>query len=87
MSEGTGDQLVLALRLAALELRCAAQPAMPLVLDDVLVTSDDDRAANSLRALAKFAEGTQVLIFTRHRHLLDVARATLDPELVAFHRL
>lgn len=57
MSEGTADQLYLALRLAALELRRASHPQMPLVLYDVLITSDDERAANILRALGKFSEG------------------------------
>jgi len=37
---------------------------MPLVLDDVLITSDDERAANILRALARFAEGRQVIVGT-----------------------
>ncbi|MBI2318992.1 MAG: hypothetical protein HYU75_18855, partial [Betaproteobacteria bacterium] len=46
MSDGTSDQLYLALRLAALDLRRASHPHLPLVLDDVLITSDDERAAN-----------------------------------------
>ena len=87
MSEGTSDQLYLALRLAALELRRASHRRMPLVLDDVLVTSDDERAANILRALARFAEGGQVLVFTHHRHLLDLARTALGPGDLAVHRL
>jgi len=87
MSEGTSDQLYLALRLAALELRRASHPRMPLILDDVLVTSDDERATNILRALARFAEGGQVLVFTHHRHLLDLARTALGPGDLAVHRL
>ena len=59
MSEGTADQLYLALRLAALDLRRRSHPGMPLVLDDVLITSDDNRAANVLKALAQFSEGGQ----------------------------
>ena len=77
MSEGTADQLYLALRLAALEVRRASHPQMPLVLDDALITSDDQRTANILRALARFAAGGQVMIFTHHHHLLDVARTAL----------
>jgi uncharacterized protein YhaN len=77
MSEGTADQLYLALRLAALELRRQVQPPMPLILDDCLVTSDDARAANILTALARFAQGGQVLLFTHHRHLIDLAQAKL----------
>ncbi len=87
MSDGTGDQLYLALRLAALDLRRASHPPMPLVLDDVLITSDDERAANILRALARFAEGGQVMIFTHHRHLVDVARSTLGEPGLAIHSL
>ena len=87
MSDGTADQLYLALRLAALDLRRASHPHMPLVLDDVLITSDDERAGNILRALERFAEGGQVMIFTHHRHLIDVARAALDDQALAVHSL
>lgn len=87
MSDGTSDQLYLALRLAALDLRRASHPQMPLILDDVLITSDDERAANILRALARFAEGGQVMIFTHHRHLIDVARAALADGSLAIHTL
>ncbi|MFP4683144.1 MAG: hypothetical protein ACLFMW_05750, partial [Ectothiorhodospira sp.] len=87
MSEGTRDQLYLALRLAALELRRAAQPGMPLILDDVLMTTDDERAARVLQALAAFAEGGQVLLLTHHRHLLDVARAAVGDARLCIHRL
>ena len=87
MSDGTADQLYLALRLAALDLRRASHPHMPLVLDDVLITSDDERAANILCALARFAEGGQVMIFTHHRHLVDLARATLWERALAIHHL
>ena len=87
MSDGTADQLYLALRLAALDLRRASHPHMPLLLDDVLITSDDERAANVLRALARFAVGGQALIFTHHRHLIDVARAALGDQVLAIHSL
>ena len=87
MSEGTADQLYLALRLAALEVRRLAHPPMPLVLDDVLMTSDDRRAAHILRALARFAEQGQVLLFTHHRHLLDVARDAIGAQSFVAHTL
>lgn len=87
MSEGTADQLYLALRLAALELRRSSHPQMPFILDDALVTSDNERAANILRALAQFAENGQVMIFTHHRHLVDVARAALGDQALAIHSI
>jgi uncharacterized protein YhaN len=87
MSEGTADQLYLALRLAALELRRSSHPQMPLVLDDALITSDDERAANILQALARFAEHGQVKIFTHHGHLIDVARKALGDQGFGSHML
>ncbi|MDR7375847.1 uncharacterized protein YhaN [Rhodoferax ferrireducens] len=87
MSEGTADQLYLALRLAALELQREAGKAMPLVLDDVLMTSDDARAAQVFQALARFAQGGQVLLFTHHQHLVQVAQAALPAEALAIHYL
>lgn len=87
MSEGTADQLHLALRLAALDLRGSAHPPMPLILDDVLVTSDDERAVNVLRALALFASDHQVMLFTHHQHIVALARASLGEHEVATHTL
>lgn len=86
LSEGTRDQLYLALRLAALQMHRARGTDLPLVLDDVLMTSDDDRAVRVLQTLADFAEqgpGAQVLVFTHHRHLLDLARTHLPPSRLA----
>jgi uncharacterized protein YhaN len=60
-SEGTIDQLYLALRLAvARELT----PDAPLVLDDVLVRFDDTRHAAAMRLLRAEAENRQILLFT-----------------------
>lgn len=87
MSDGTADQLYPALRLAALDLRRASHPHVPLVLNDVLITSDDERAANILRALARFAEGGQVMLFTYYRYLIDVARAALPDQTLAVYSL
>ena len=60
-SEGTIDQLYLALRLAVAE---ALTPEAPLVLDDALVRFDDQRLAKALEVLAAEAESKQVILFT-----------------------
>ena len=73
MSEGTRDQLYLALRLAALELQRASGVGLPVLLDDVLMTSDEERSAATLDALAEFSNGTQVVVFTHHKHVADLA--------------
>mgnify|MGYP002619709431 CR=1 FL=1 len=87
MSDGTADQLYLALRLAAIELRAERENPMPLILDDVLINFDDERAAAALTALAAFASHTQVLMFTHHAHLVELARATLDSKALFVHEL
>lgn len=87
LSEGTADQLYLALRLAALEVQRQPDRMMPLVLDDVLMTADDERAASMFSALAKFAAAGQVLVFTHHHHLLQVASGALGHDGLRVHRL
>ena len=62
-SDGTVDQLYLALRLAvAGELT----PQAPLILDDALVRFDDRRALEALKILQQEAQTRQVLLFTCH---------------------
>ena len=87
LSESTGDQLDLALRLAALQVQRAPDRMMPLVLDDILITSDDERAANAFRALEKFSRDAQVLVFTHHQHLVDIATRSVSPAALKVHRL
>ena len=77
LSEGTADQVFLALRLAGIrqlqaERRSAGLPAVPVVLDDVLMTFDDERARAALTVLAELAAEWQVLLFTHHEHLADL---------------
>lgn len=73
MSDGTADQLYLALRLAALDLYFQTRARVPLVLDDLLINFDDARAAATLEILGELAQETQVILFTHHRHLCDLA--------------
>ncbi|MGE0310569.1 MAG: AAA family ATPase [Lautropia sp.] len=80
MSEGTLDQLYLALRLAALELRRASGVDLPVVLDDILMTSDEQRTAAMLDALAYFAREQQVIVFTHHRHVAEIAQRAVSDE-------
>lgn len=77
MSEGTADQLFLALRLGAIEMHRANGHPIPIILDDVLLALDDERAGFAIRALADLAERTQVLVFTHHRHIVEIAGSSL----------
>lgn len=60
-SDGTMDQLYLALRLAVAQ---ELTPEAPLVLDDALVRFDDKRTAQAVSILREVAEEKQVILFT-----------------------
>ena len=77
MSSGTADQLFLALRIAAVEDYLDHGQAMPFVADDLFINFDNDRAGAGLRVLGELSRKTQVLFFTHHAHLLDIAREAL----------
>jgi uncharacterized protein YhaN len=79
MSDGTADQLYLALRLASLEQYLENSESLPFVVDDILLRFDDARAAATLEVLAELSKKTQVIFFTHHRHLVDLAHRSLAP--------
>jgi len=81
MSDGTADQLYLALRLAAIYEYIEHSPPMPVIADDLLVNFDNERATAGLKVLAELARHTQVVFFTHHRHLLEIAQSTLGEDL------
>lgn len=87
MSQGARDQLFLALRLAAIAEHLQEREAVPIVIDDLLVQFDDARAAATLEVLAELARRTQVLFFTHHGHLCELATATLAADAWRRHEL
>ena len=66
LSQGTVDQLYLAVRLAVCELALPAEAPSPLVLDDALTDFDDGRLALALDCLRDLAQERQILLFTCH---------------------
>ena len=78
MSAGTADQLYLALRVAAIEDYLQPANELPFIADDLFIHFDDQRAAAGFRILGQLANNTQVLFFTHHQHLLDIAKAAVD---------
>jgi len=70
VSQGTADQLYLALRLAVADLLLPSPASAPLVLDDALLTFDDQRLDLALGCLTRLASDRQVILFTcQHREL------------------
>ncbi len=77
MSEGTRDQLYLALRLAALDLQIEQGQRMPLIADDLFINFDDQRTAAGLQVLGELSRRTQIICLTHHAHLVPLARSVL----------
>ncbi|MEM9222156.1 MAG: AAA family ATPase [Pseudomonadota bacterium] len=69
LSDGTRDQLVASIRLAA-----ATDCGVPFIADDLFVNADDGRAFNGFRALCELADARQVFYLTHHSHLVEVAQ-------------
>ncbi|MGF6232320.1 uncharacterized protein YhaN [Inquilinus ginsengisoli] len=81
MSEGTRDQLYLALRLAYLDgYANRAEPA-PFVVDDIFASFDEARTAHGLKALAAISDRVQMVVFTHHQHVVDAAARVLGDGL------
>ena len=74
LSQGAADQLYLALRLAICDM--ILPEGVPLMLDDALVTFDDDRMAAALDYLAELSKKRQILLFTcQHRERIYLTSA------------
>ena len=75
LSRGTRDQAALALRLALIQVRAESTERCPLVLDDVFITSDDERAAAVADLLMEIAaSGQQIIFLTCQNDVLDLFR-------------
>ncbi|SHI10793.1 ATP-binding protein [Pollutimonas bauzanensis] len=81
LSDGTRDQLYLALRLAALELHLQQAAPLPFIADDLFINYDDARARAGLLALAALSERTQVIFLSHHDHLVETVREVFGGEV------
>lgn len=81
MSEGTRDQLYLALRFAALELHLGQSKALPFVADDLFVNFDDERSTAGLEALRDLSTRAQVFFLSHHDHLLPRVRQVFGADV------
>jgi uncharacterized protein YhaN len=87
LSDGTVDSLYLALRLAVVQEHNARGEPIPFVADDLLLNLDNKRAQAALRTLAAIAASSQVLLFTHHAHMVDLARIAVPPPILIEHNL
>jgi uncharacterized protein YhaN len=87
MSTGTCDQLYLALRLAMIESYVEEHHRVPFIIDDILIQFDDERSAAALKLLCDLAQKTQVIFFTHHHRIVELAQQRLPPGRWKFHDL
>ena len=83
LSRGTAEQLYLALRFGFLQNHAAHGETLPLVMDDVLVNFDPERAAHAAAAIRELAVRGQILFFSCHPESIALFHDQ-DPELPLF---
>ena len=74
LSKGTRFQLYLALRIAGIYETAKSTTIVPFIADDVLETFDNNRTREALKVLENLSRTCQVIYFTHHRHLCDIAK-------------
>ncbi len=75
LSRGTQEQVYLALRLAYIRNHAAHARALPVIMDDVLVNFDPERAERTAKALLDLSQSGkrhQILFFTCHPYMADM---------------
>ena len=80
LSRGTQEQIYLAMRLAYIRNHAAHATALPVIMDDILVNFDPERARRTAQAFVQLTTGTgstvagghQLLFFTCHPHMADM---------------
>ena len=74
MSRGTREQAYLALRIGLIRAFGQRVRALPVLVDDILVNFDPERATEAMRALDGLSSDHQVFIFTCHPSTVALAR-------------
>ena len=90
LSRGTREQLFLSLRFGLIrELGLRTEP-LPVVVDEVLVNFDPDRALRAARAFVELSRTNQVLVFTCHPAVVELfqeAAGERRPDLIRIESL
>ncbi len=87
MSQGTADQLYLAIRIAGIENYLDQGESFPFIIDDILIQFDDERALAALEVLADLSRKTQVIFFTHHRHIMEMSQRNLPENILYTHEI
>ena len=80
LSRGTREQLFLSLRFGLIrELGQRTEP-LPVVVDEVLVNFDPERALRAARAFVELSRTNQILVFTCHPSMVEFFQEAAGPE-------
>lgn len=71
LSRGTAEQLYLAIRFGLIRHRARHDEPLPVIMDDILVNFDPNRAQAAAEAIAELAQTHQVLFFTCHPETVE----------------
>ena len=78
LSNGTIDQAYFALRLSIADLFSKESTRLPLMLDDVFLQYDEERANQGLKFLVDYSKrddsSTQIIMFTCQRSIIELAK-------------
>lgn len=83
LSQGTREQLYLALRLAFIRQHNLSKESLPLIMDDILVNFDPGRSKNAAEIFAAFSADNQGMFFTCHPHTAKLL-ASLSKDAASF---
>jgi uncharacterized protein YhaN len=72
LSRGTREQLYLALRFGLIREFGQHTERLPVVIDEILVNFDPERARRAVEAFAELAQTNQLLVFTCHPATVDM---------------
>lgn len=87
MSDGSADQLYLALRIASIEKYISQNEPIPLIVDDILIHFDDQRAEETLKVLLELSRHTQIIFFTHHEQLVHTMNRLSKDDLYQLFEL
>jgi uncharacterized protein YhaN len=83
LSRGTRDQLYLALRFGLIQNFWENGSRLPVVVDEVLVNCDPERAKVAVEGFVELAQTNQVLVLTCHPWVVDLFKeASGEVEIV-----
>ncbi len=80
LSRGTAEQLYLSMRFALIEEYSRNAEPMPVVMDDVLVNFDPQRAQAAANVIAELSSRFQVLMLTCHPQTVEYFRNACAPQ-------